>query len=84
MSYVATIKRVSDGVCVDVPYEYEWYKEDQHSDQFWWEEGNFACDCNRAMQYGDEDESCGNNRFQVKITLSDGTVPYDEIDRRTP
>lgn len=78
MSYVATIKRVSDGVCIDVPMDLEWDHVDGHS-EFWWEEGNYACDCNRAMEYGDEDQSCGDSRFLVRITLPDGTVPYDEI-----
>lgn len=78
MSYVATIKRVSGGVCIDVPMDLEWDYVNDHS-QFWWEEGNFACDCNRADTYGDEDQTCGSSRYLVRIMLPDGSVPYDEI-----
>lgn len=79
MPYVATIQRVSDGQLFEVPCEFEWDKGDGWTDEFWWSEGNFACDCNRAMQANDPDESCGHGRFRVRITLPDGTVPYDEI-----
>ncbi len=78
MSYTATIQRVSDGQCSEVEMPYEWQKEN-HTDEFWWEEGNFACDCNRAGLVKDADESCGQSRYKVRITLPDGSVPYDEI-----
>lgn len=85
MSYIATIQRVSDGALFEVPMEYEWYKKAKHvgdydtTDLCWWEEGNFACDCNRAILVGDSDETCGDSRYLVRITLPDGSVPYDEI-----
>lgn len=79
MPYTATIQRVSDGKLFEVPLEFEWNKGDDATDQFWWEDGNFACDCNRAGLINDEDESCGDSRYRVRITLPDGTVPYDEI-----
>lgn len=79
MSYVATVRRVSDGATVDVPMDFEWTKEDGWTDLYWWEEGNFSCDCNRAGLVDDADESCGDSRYRVRITLPDGSVPYDEI-----
>ncbi len=79
MPYTAIIKRVSDGKEFTVPFEFEWKKEGGYTDQFWWEEGNYACDCNRAGSVNDEDESCGSSRYLVKIILPDGSVPYDEI-----
>ncbi len=81
MSYIATIQRVADGQLFEVPMPYEWDKGDGYTDQFWWEDGNFACDCNRAGLVKDTDESCGDVRYRVRITLPDGLVPYDEITR---
>lgn len=82
MSYIATIQRVADGVQVDCPMEeLDWHD----SSEFWWSEGNFACDCNRADCFhralsGEEvDEECGHERYRVRITLPDGSVPYDEL-----
>lgn len=80
MAYTATIQRVSDGALFDVPMAFEWFKATVRlTDEFWWSEGNFACDCNRAILVRDPDESCGHSRYKVRITLPDGTVPYDEI-----
>jgi hypothetical protein len=79
MSYTVTVQRVADGALFDVPLPYEWVKTADYTDQFWWEEGNFACDCNRADLVDDPDETCGDERYRVRITLPDGSVPYDEI-----
>ena len=32
---------------------------------FQWTQGNFACDCNRAIFALDKDESCGNTRYTL-------------------
>jgi hypothetical protein len=73
MSYVATIKRMSDGTSIDVHMDEPWslmrYK---HTDP--------SCDCWRASAFGDRGVPCGNARYRVKITLPDGSVPYNEID----
>lgn len=84
MPYIATIRRVSDGVQADCPMKSDW----DDLSEFWWSEGNFACDCNRgdcfhrALTSEDTDEECGDDRYQVRITLPDGTVPYDEITEK--
>lgn len=58
---------------------------------FIWQEGNFSCDCNRAIFFSeaggqgvDEDKQpCGKDRFLLeKITRkSDGQVLYEEHQR---
>lgn len=57
---------------------------------FWWREGNMACDCNRMMEWlraaGEYDEErdlpacpCGHGGFRVaELILSDGRrIPID-------
>ncbi len=78
MAYTVTLQRTIDGALFTHEMDFEWYKDDR-SDDFWWREGNFSCDCNRSSLAKDEDESCGHSRYKVRIMLPDGTVPYDEI-----
>ena len=72
-----TIKRVSDGAIASGTMDFE------YSD-FVWKEGNFSCDCNRAIffhEFRDEDEGdieCGDGGFLVRI-VEDGIVVFDEI-----
>lgn len=54
------------------------------ADEFMWSDGNYSCDCNRALFFawaGDEGEpdiECGDWRFRVRITADDGHVLYEE------
>ena len=56
-----------------VRWQYPWY---DHS-LFFWQEGNFSCDCNRGDLFfgnNDVDFPCSGNRFTVvKATFPDGT-----------
>ena len=48
----------------------------QNGSRFWWEDGNAACDCNRAIAFGEtQDHDCGNSEFE--LVNKDGT-PYDD------
>jgi len=57
--------------------------------QFWWTEGNFACDCNRELEFDaleePRDGACGDERFCVPVArLEDGSyVELDGFDRLT-
>lgn len=72
---IALIRRESDGVIR--PYENDYYGE------FIWSEGNYSCDCNRAIFFANTDEDdeceCGDTRYTVRIIAKDGSgVLYDE------
>ena len=53
---------------------------EDHSD-FLWSEGNYACDCNRALFFAraangeDIDHPCGSTRYHVRIEV-DGKEVY--------
>ena len=57
---------------------------------FWWTDGNFGCDCNRALEWhraggielGDEVLECGHDAFTaIEAVLSDGRrIPIDAAD----
>ncbi len=61
---------------------YEWFGD------FIWEEGNYACDCNRQLFFErsvdpewdtDEEHTCGDGRYLImSIYLEDGSVVYSE------
>jgi len=68
-------------------YSDDWIVEDEDgfSSRYIWEEGNFACDCNRALFFArsigeddPEDRPCGDERFTVKITDEAGVVLYQD------
>lgn len=91
IGYSALIKEVSTGaIAPSARYPYEWVSD------FWWSEGNFSCDCNRAMEF---DRACGKPEDQVRdfpcglnsprsflvhITADDGTVLYSEFQPSAP
>lgn len=80
--YIVFIKNVSTGETREIPWETPW---EDHS-EFLWEEGNYACDCNRELFFArvagepDPDGECGNERFEVWIDDTRGNSLYD--DRR--
>ena len=48
---------------------------------FMWSDGNYACDCNRAIFFGDaggtnEEMECGETRYTVRIEDADGHELY--------
>ena len=77
---VVTIRRNADGVTRS--YDDEWFD----ASEFCWDEGNFACDCNREIFFeraaGKEidNERCGEGRFSVHIETKGGVVLYDDMD----
>ena len=72
MSQKLHIKRLSDGVIRPTSWPQD--------SRFWWEEGNAGCDCNRAISFGDPDESCGESRFE--LVNEDGT-PFTDWPEET-
>lgn len=59
--------------------------KDQYKDQWTiWEEGNFACDCNRSQFLYKDDETdfdCGDDRIMVVWLKVDGVIVYAETTR---
>lgn len=42
------------------------WMDDDGINTFMWDEGNYACDCNRASFFiGDEDHKCSEDRFHI-------------------
>ena len=84
--YTVHIRRNSTGETREVSIDYEFFKNG-NSDLFWWTDGNFSCDCNRADVFNTgnavvEDVPCGYTEFTVlKVVLPDGTEI--EIDSST-
>ena len=86
------IKRVSDGVLVIIAEDLDfvqWHAGVEPCvSTYIWEEGNYSCDCNRAIffnraqgQETDIDErQCGDGGYIVRITEAEsGEVLYDEF-----
>lgn len=46
---------------------------------FMWEEGDYACDCNRTLFFGEKQEDCSSGNYSVKIFLSDKCI-YSEFE----
>jgi len=80
-------KRTVDVTIVDrmtgerVTYEDELYDtDDPDADLYIWDEGNYACDCNRALFVArakgrkDPNLQCGSGRFLVCIRGKDGKL----------
>lgn len=51
---------------------------------FVWADGNYACDCNRALFFAhaageeDPDRACGDDAFSVRVLGLDGKVLYQD------
>ncbi len=81
MNLKLEIRRNADGaVACDVWRDWEW-------SEFWWVDGNAACDCNRelfflrALGLNDQDDTeCGDGRYSVRLSDADsGDVLLDEF-----
>lgn len=68
-------------------HDYE-YPEGETFDTYLWEEGNYSCDCNRALFfYGYEDGEnylCGDSRFVVEkiVNRETGELLYSELTQK--
>ena len=61
----------------------EWF---ERGSDFMWSDGNFSCDCNRALFFYDHDIDieCGESRFAVLgIRIDDGTFVYSDDESRS-
>ena len=89
MGYDAHITDTTTGETRVSRMDLDWHE----ASDFWWSEGNFACDCNRGTEFArasgenvddlsdDEDATrfpCGHERFRVRITSEDGDVLYED------
>lgn len=45
-----------------------------------WVEGNFSCDCDRSLLFGDKEDCCGFDKYSVRITADSGKKLYQEFD----
>jgi hypothetical protein len=82
-SYVAVIRRVSDGMERHAPQDGEWDTEGENS-WYWWDSGNYSCDCNRYLEFeragggdpelDDPNCECSNGRYLVlRFVFPDGS-----------
>ena len=59
----------------------DWEVEDEF-EPYIWEEGNYACDCNREAWFegSDCERSCSDQRFSIQIERKDtGALLYSEF-----
>jgi hypothetical protein len=77
------VMRNSDGVVHADPDAGSWSCDGP--DDYLWEEGNFACDCNRHLFFGravgrepTDHVQCGMELYSVRLTAVDGTVVYED------
>lgn len=66
-------------------YEADNYGPWEEGSEFWWKDGNMACDCNRATDFAraagqvDENHGCSDGEFRVvSIKSPDGKLLYSE------
>lgn len=64
-----------------------WWHRDKGPHLYNWEDGNFSCDCNRAMFFADAagepdpDVPCSDGLFSVRLrNAKTGEVFYDEFE----
>ena len=79
MTIVVEIRRNGDGAVSRKE------RSDLVFSDFWWTEGNAACDCNRCLFFHDgrgekdfDEPACGTGAYAVRITNIDGVVLLDE------
>lgn len=67
------IRRNSDGIVRRLPELIDFGEVERYL----WSEGNFKCDCNRAIFFFNcDDYQCGDTAFSVRITAVDNTLLY--------
>jgi len=80
MAYSVLITRIKDKKESVMIYKFDF------PDDFWWSEGNFACDCNRYLEFerglGKEPDEklakCSNDKYVVEIYSFNGKLLYKE------
>ena len=80
--YKVALRNNATGEVRLIPYEYNWGDPDDgtsgEASHFLWTEGNYGCDCNRALWFYDwgpesEDRECGYTAFSALYAeLPDG------------
>lgn len=81
MLIYVTITRVEDRVSRTYQEEYDW----SPGSEFNWSEGNYSCDCNRALFFrraGNEEVGanliCGEGKYYVEIRSAEGELLYKD------
>jgi len=84
---IETIRCNATGEIRELESSIRWFNGDDGPHTFIWSDGNFACDCNRAMffaQMGSEPDpnvECSDGLFAVRLkNWKTGEVFYDEFD----
>lgn len=78
------VRRNSDGAISQSRWQFwDWSSE---WPEYIWEEGNYACDCNRAIFFASgrgepqPDRACGMNDYAVRVIGPDGVTLYEDGD----
>lgn len=89
IGYTARIRRNSDGLLrEDDGHEVPERERNVELVRFMWTEGNYGCDCNRALFFAhaageeDPDVACGEGLYSVQIVEVGGRVLYQDEDWR--
>ncbi len=81
MAYIVEILKVATQEISVRRYDEDWLEAD-----FNWQEGNFACDCNRYLEFERgmnrnpdfNSGPCGEEAYLIRVT-DNGSIVYDEI-----
>lgn len=82
MSLTVEIRRNADGAIRTHADSGPW----DDANEYGWTEGNFSCDCNRALFFaravGDPDPNipCGDDGYSIRVSGADGRVLYQDSD----
>lgn len=71
------IKNNSTGKQREYKVDWDWYKQGEDGDHYWWTDGNFSCDCNRWLCFERagggkpdlDDAKCGDGGFTVSFAI---------------
>lgn len=84
MNLKLEIRRNSDGVIAT-----DLWTDWTHHGDYWWEEGNASCDCNRglffcrALDIDGVEHQCGEGAYSVRLSDNDtGEVLYNELEKK--
>ena len=78
MTYTVHIKKNETGEIRIIPLDTEWHE----ISEWWWTEGNMACDCSRGDLFSRGDYPCGSFAYTaIKAVFEDGTeIILDDED----
>ena len=90
MPYKVAIRKNNTDEIRFYEIKWDWYKNRESGDLFWWTEGNYSCDCNRELCWlragGDDPDlynvKCSDGRFSALYAeLPDGEkIQLDEAE----